>query len=189
MLGSVNIPGGISLVSTLPQVFGKARCGFKTLPNTPIRFGATVLDTGTRYFRELGTTSIPGPDFGKFGTTSIPVTDNSARTYRGYLHSTSGSVRPQQPTEHSGMVRYKLDTGNRQFVKFGTPAENTSGTRYGYRYTGYPTLPNTTFNIYLQLFIGPNRIVLGRSEIRHSTDNGIEGRYESEYRKVCCALG
>ena len=25
------------------------------------------------------------------------------------------------------MVRYKLDTGNRQFVKFGKPTENTSG--------------------------------------------------------------
>ena len=25
------------------------------------------------------------------------------------------------------MVRYKLDTGDRQFVKFGKPTENTSG--------------------------------------------------------------
>ena len=49
--------------------------------------------------------------------------------YRGYLPYRSGSVRPQYPTEQSGMVRDELDTCTRHLCKFGTtsiPVPDTS---------------------------------------------------------------
>ena len=68
---------------------------------------------------------------------SIPVPDTSVSSVRpqyryptlpeghyticrGYLPYRSCSVRPQYPTEQSGMIRYEIDTGTRQFGKFGT---------------------------------------------------------------------
>ena len=51
----------------------------------------------------------------------------SIRVYLGVFHLQIryrtlryGSTRPQYPTEHSGKVRYELDTGTGLFVKFGT---------------------------------------------------------------------
>ena len=83
-----------------------------------VRYG---IDTGTRHFGKVrNELDIGVRHFGKFGTPN--------QMYAGYrytLRQNSGgaaicSVRPQYPTEYSGMVRYKLNTVTRHCGKLGT---------------------------------------------------------------------
>ena len=113
----------------------EVRCGLNIIPNTPIRLGTNSIPVPDTWIASVRS-QYQYPHFDKFGTASIPAPDDSVRVYRGYLpYRTrgylpyrSGSVGPQYQTEHSGKVRYELDTGTRHFGKFGTtsmPVPNT----------------------------------------------------------------
>ena len=84
------------------------------------------LNTGTRYFGKLSTTSKSLPDA---SIRSVRPQYRYVRyrypAYRYTLDHNAGStgicsVRPQYPTEHSGMVWYDFNTGTRHFGKIGT---------------------------------------------------------------------
>ena len=102
------------------------------------------LDTDTRHYGKIGTTSIPVPDTTvtsvRFG---VPETSLMV-LYRipGVLPYGSRSVRPQYTTEPSGIVRYELDTGTGHYGKFGATSIPVPDTpvRVLYRVSGVLTL-------------------------------------------------
>ena len=112
---------------------------FTKIPGMSVLFGLPQYPTEhsdmVRY--ELNTTTRYN---GKFGKTSKPVPDTSVVPYlvryRYFLDNNTGGtgicwVRPHYRAEHSGMVRYELNTCTRHFGKFGTtsiPVPDTSVT-------------------------------------------------------------
>ena len=90
---------------------------FSSFPVPQVRFGMASIPVPGKVQHEVDTGT---QHFGKIGTPN--------QIYPGYrytLHQNTGGAgicleRPQNPTEHSGMVRYEFNTGNRCCGKFDT---------------------------------------------------------------------
>ena len=109
-----------------------ARPQARILPNIPARFGTnsirvpdTPVNSARFQYRHPNTWVCSVRPQYRYPT----LRQGCYTVYRGYLPYRSGSVRPQYPTEQSGMVRDELDTCTRHLCKFGTtsiPVPDTS---------------------------------------------------------------